>query len=156
MLMQVTSMRAAERRNSPHAIRNHQRSRAYVARLYADQRGVIVRDFVKREKSGDSRLVFTVNTQPGDIYEIRRWFWDGNRECFMGGMVWIGLDQANEPFMLTRDEACASARLLRVETTAPPSDVPAINRPDRILPRDILFHSGEGEARLLDNETLIP
>lgn len=139
-MMTVVSMKAAQKRNSPHAARNHARGRAYVALLRAGPRGSVDRDFIAHRTNGtETQLLFEVAHQPGDIYEVRRWFWDDHRETFMGGVVHVGFDGANRPFMLTRDEAFASVLARSITTDAPADFTPAVQRPKRMLPADLRF-----------------
>lgn len=105
-MMLVRSLKSAERRNSPWLERNHARGKAYCARLKLGERQTIDREFVKRAKSSSgAELLLSVVTRPGDIYEIRRWWFDHDRQTYFGGTVWIGFDDANQPFVLTREEA---------------------------------------------------
>lgn len=139
-MMTVTSQRKAEKKNSCFFERNHARAKAYVALLRPGQRGQIMRDFVKREKHGDTRLLFSVAHRPGDIYEIRRWFWDADRKTFMGGTVYIGFDESNHPFALSREEAFLSLTAPLIAQNVAADDRPARpKRTPRMLPSDIAF-----------------
>lgn len=139
-MLLVRSHSNAERANSPFGERNHARRKSFVARLKPGARGSIDREFVERRKDGN-HIRFDVANQPGDIYEIRRWLWDDIRKSYMGGTVYVGFDQQNTPFMLTRDEAFASVHMRGLADGADYGHTPAetVVRPNRIIPSDLII-----------------
>lgn len=106
-VLHVISNPTAEKRNSPHEARNHAKGKAYLALLKKGPRDSIERVFIRRSRK-DRQIWFTVTTRPGDIYELRNWYWDGNRESFMGGTHYIAFDDDNRPVVLSREEAFLS------------------------------------------------
>lgn len=139
-MLSVRSHSNAERVNSPFGERNHARRKSFVARLKLGVRDSVDREFVERHKDGNS-IRFDVDNQPGDIYEIRRWLWDDARKTYMGGTVYVGFDQSNKPFMLTREEAFASVLMRPLGDDADYGSAPieTITRPDRIIPSDLII-----------------
>lgn len=139
MMMTVISSKKAQRANSPLDHRNHRKQKAYVARLKKGLRDTVDREFVTRSKSNRvSEIVFSIETQPGDIYEIRRWWWDASREAFMGGTVYVGFNDEG-PMLLTRDEAFTSVLAISVEGERADTSHPVVIRTERILPPGIFF-----------------
>jgi hypothetical protein len=140
MRMTVVSSTKAEKRHSPFEHRNHARGKAYVALLKKGLRGSIDRVFVQREKRNNGGEIFiSVETSPGDIYEIRRWWWDQGRNNFIGGNAYVGFDEANQPFVLTRDEAFDSILTPSIRQTDSGSINLIITHPERVLPTGVIF-----------------
>lgn len=136
----VYSDKNAEKKSSPYEARNHARPRAYIALLSRGPRNSIERKFLPRKKVSAGKWRVEVNHRPGDIYEIRRWWWDSLRETYLGGCVWIGFDQNNAPFALTRDEAFLNVLAERIasDRSAAPN-IPAQIIATRMLPEGVIF-----------------
>ena len=119
----------------------HAKGKAYCALLKKGPRDTIDREFVRRTKSeSGSEYLMMVETQPGDIYEIRRWWFDGQRQTYLGGTVWIGMDENNQPFALTRDEAFNSVLTPPIRQHGE-ALVPVT--PTRMLPLHVEFHEAK-------------
>lgn len=111
-------------------------AKAYLARLSAGPGGM-VREFAGKEKALNTgnRRCFRMDAQAGDLFEARRWDWDGDR--YVGGTTWFGIQADGSILELTRDEAARSALALKLANYAPPADLPAIARPTRIPPAGV-------------------
>lgn len=141
MRMTVVSSKTAETRNSPIRARNWKKPKAYVALMERGAGETIARRFVERSPSGSSQeTCFSIDAKLGDIYEIRRWWWDAARGTFLGGTVWIGIGpEGGVP--LTREEAIAHVSSGRIEGGAPEPGRPVRILPKRMLPPGIHFGS---------------
>lgn len=140
MLMTVISSTKAEKRNSPFDHRNHARGRAYVALLSRGPRDTISRTFVQREKRHNGGEIYiSVATKPGDVYEVRRWWWDQSRKNFLGGNTYIGFDEQNQPFALSREEAFNNVLRSKITQQATETAVPVVTYAQRVLPQGVIF-----------------
>ena len=110
----------------------------YLARLIKTDHGVD-RAFAPRLKDGRGRnhQRFVARGCPGDIFEARRWLWDGDRQEYVGGTVYFGVQADGSLLLLSRDEAFFSLQVRRLSGPASIEDMPDLTRPTRILPDDI-------------------
>lgn len=123
-VVSLTTLKSAER---------HGKGRPYLARLVPGERGAVARLFVQPRKITDSRRELASAAKPGDIFEARRWLWDGERQQYYGGTVWFGVNAGGAICLLTRDEALFAIhqRFLAGEVASAP------DWPERIIPPDI-------------------
>ena len=129
-LVTLTSVKSAERNGY---------GRAYLARLAPGLRGSIDREFIRPKKISDGTRGFMANARPGDIFEARRWLWDGLRQQYVGGTIWFGLQPDGSAIMLTRDEAFAAVHAVRVDTTFKADTTPDTTRAMRVIPGDLVI-----------------
>lgn len=117
--------------------------RPYAARLIPGPRGALNRRFLPETRRGSSKQVkvYDFLAEPGDIYEVRRWFWNHDRERYEGGTAWLGVQADGELFPLTREEAMVAVLSDRV----PGAGGEAPN-PRRLAPPDIEAWPAEGCA----------
>ncbi len=115
----------------------HGHAKAYLARLKPGLRGSVAREFLpKTAGSEGNRRVFGAAVRPGEVFEARRWEWDGER--YAGGTVWVGVQADGSLLPLTRDEAMLAATSPRIEGPAPAlSTVVDYERAHRFAPRGL-------------------
>lgn len=109
---------------------------AYLAQLTPTNTGV-VRVFAKKRKelNTNNRRCFIMDARPGDLFEARRWDWNGER--YVGGMVWFAIDGDGAVHEVTREEAMRASFTPRLADAAAASGLPAIQRPSRFPPAGV-------------------
>lgn len=110
--------------------------RAYLARLTAGRGGSVERLFVKPRKVNPKRRALESNAQPGDVFEARRWLWDGLRQQYYGGTLWFGVQSDGSLCPLTREEAFRAVGAVALPSGARP-EVPDHPRAARMMPDDV-------------------
>lgn len=135
-VVSLTSVRSAERNGG---------GRAYLARLVPGPRGSVNRLFVRYRKDGDNRKILSSTATPGDVFEARRWHWNGLRQQYEGGTVWFGIQADGSICMLTREEAFRAVGAVPVTTSHRPV-VPDHRRPTRMVPDDIWCGAIDNES----------
>lgn len=126
-LVALSSLKSAERNGG---------GRAYLARLTAGPRGDVQRLFVRASKTSKNRRALTSAARPGDVFEARRWLWDGNRQQYFGGTIWFGVQGDGSLCMLTRDEALRAIGAVALPAGGRP-EVPDHRRATRMVPDDL-------------------
>lgn len=143
-VVSLTSVRSAERNGG---------GRAYLARLEPGPRGSVNRLFVRVRKDGKNRKILSSTAAPGDVFEARRWHWNGQRQQYEGGTVWFGIQADGSVCMLTREEAFRAVGATAIATSHRPV-VPDHRRPTRMVPDDIVCYSidadGDSDYPLID------
>ena len=143
-LVSTQSLKSAER---------HGGGKAYLARLSAGLRGSIERHFVKPTKATNGAKGLASTAMPGDVFECRRWLWNGARQQYEGGTVWFAVGQGGEIYPLTRDEAFAAVGAVALPAGGRP-EVPDYRRAQRVAPSDISCVEAPADSDIV-GETLL-
>lgn len=126
-LVSTQSLKSAERNGG---------GKAYLARLSAGPRGSVDRHFIKPHKATNGAKGLTTTALPGDVFECRRWLWDGLRQQYTGGTIWFAVGQGGEIYPLTREEAFSAVGAVALPSRFRPV-VPDHCYASRIAPSDI-------------------
>lgn len=131
MYVGITTLKSAERNGGP---------KAYLARLTPAGREWAPRG----PKPNNSRRSYVFrDARPGQVFEARRWWWNG--DDYAGGTVWFTLGGDGTIHQLTRVEAMAAAANRLLDAPPVTANVPAVPTAER-YDRLACCYSGSDDA----------